>query len=461
MTASMVQSTGSADMPTKAAALLAETVLSTPAGSSDAAIISACAQLDMLEHEYCAVSLANEDDPRLDDIHAAQSPLVDLIGCTTAATVEGIRAKARSLALQDSSLMRSGPGDACAVLTGSILRDLIGSSVRQVALSASPDAAILAACGNVRRLIRLRDENPELADEPYRELMVQHREALLKTVRLPVTTPAGMAAIAKLILEERDRNVGLEHANTLFAHDLSERAAEAWLEALAMPAALTIDPDAAIFATRDALLRVKAERDALPKNVDDDVFHDFASRFSHGVADLAAMKAATDAGRLAQTMMILIDVDEELSLDDTEHPVRRFVSQIETGTTAPAPTDPDAEVIAVSEQIIGTEPEWAAVSLHENTLPLAQWHAYEATVRNPLADRSSELFGRLLEMQPTTPAGQQAAARALLAFMPRHDDGTPDLETNHIGEQLAWKLVGQLAGKADAVAAGLAQSALS
>lgn len=244
MAASMIRSTGSSELPTKAAALLAERILSTPVLSSDIAIISACAQFDALEREYAAVNLANEDSPRLDEIYAAQSPLVGLIGRTAATTAEGVRAKARSLALWDSSLMAEGTGDAGKVLMGSILRDLLGGSNDAVAGDTDPDAAILAACENVRDLRRQRDQKPDLPDEPYFELMKQHRAAMLEVVRLQAVTSAGRRAIAGLILEERDLAQGNALTNKLFNHDLSERAAEAWVEAMAAPTAPAIEPGA-------------------------------------------------------------------------------------------------------------------------------------------------------------------------------------------------------------------------
>lgn len=56
---------------------------------------------------------------------------------------------------------------------------------------------------------------------------------------------------------------------------------------------------------------------------------------------------------------------------------------------------------------------------------------------------------------------QQAAARAALAFIPRYPDSPPEIKVNHVAENLAWKLVSQLTGRADAIMVGLARSAQS
>ncbi|MGI4797617.1 MAG: hypothetical protein ACRYG8_26945 [Janthinobacterium lividum] len=196
----LARTTGGSELPYKAALLLAETVLAPPAIGSDAGILAACASLDALEREYAAVSLADEDSPRLNEISVAQAPLVSLLSQTKAETFEGIQAKARSLALWDSNLLAPRTGDPSSVLTGAILLDLVGMPAPTV----NPDASLITLCDQCcpleaesLRLHRLDgDENEKESDRLERESRVLFDRILT----MEPTTAEGRAAFARVAL---------------------------------------------------------------------------------------------------------------------------------------------------------------------------------------------------------------------------------------------------------------------
>jgi hypothetical protein len=100
----------------------------------DAALLAACAAFDILEHHYTAgfcgkgLTLGEEcaRDAALKPIQTAQVPLVDIITSTPAKTLDGIRAKAKSLELWDDGLIQQAGRDGGTDdrLLASIMRDL-------------------------------------------------------------------------------------------------------------------------------------------------------------------------------------------------------------------------------------------------------------------------------------------------------------------------------------------------
>ena len=99
----------------------------------DAELIAACAAFDALERK-CNATFGGpdrtlEEDLRADEernsIYVAQEPHLDRIMELRATTIDGFRAKARSLALEDLELLKDGPGDRRDCLIASLVQDLI------------------------------------------------------------------------------------------------------------------------------------------------------------------------------------------------------------------------------------------------------------------------------------------------------------------------------------------------
>jgi hypothetical protein len=100
----------------------------------DAALLAACAAFDTLEQHYtagfCGKDMTHSEerarDAALKPIQTAQEPLVDIITTTPAKTLDGIRAKAKSLELWDDGLIqKAGRDDGTDDrLLASIMRDL-------------------------------------------------------------------------------------------------------------------------------------------------------------------------------------------------------------------------------------------------------------------------------------------------------------------------------------------------
>ena len=207
--------------------------------------------------------------------------------------------------------------------------------------------------------------------------------------------------------------------------------------------AIASKPDIAFADACDTLRKSRAEVYAFPTDVaHEDAFHEAVMRMDRAALALAAMQAPTPADLRTQAQLIIT----HSSKDDVE-PAFVMLRQLAGNASVPA-VNPDADYIALCNQVVQSEAEWRATGRHQDSLPEAEQREYEQTVREAISDRSSELFDRLLQLTPRTPEGQKAAARMLLAFMPCHDDGTPNIEINHIGENVAWMLVKQLTGVA-------------
>ncbi|MGI4802368.1 MAG: hypothetical protein ACRYG8_51710 [Janthinobacterium lividum] len=170
------------------------------AESSDTEILTACADLNALEREYAAVSLADEDSPRLNEISDAQGPLIDLLGRTKAKTVDGIRAKAHCLALAEPSLVAKGTGDAISVLTGSILRDLVGEAV----LLDVRDADLITLCDECCRLeaksLRLHRLDGDENEKESSRFENEARVLFDRIAKMEPTTAEGRSAVARVAL---------------------------------------------------------------------------------------------------------------------------------------------------------------------------------------------------------------------------------------------------------------------
>ncbi len=107
-----------------------------PAVSPDADLLEACAAFDDLERRYLATDFEAdsstaygqavvEEQRRCFD---AQVPLLNHLVELRATTLEGHRARARSLALWDAELLKDGDGDFGECLTAAIVRDLLAGS---------------------------------------------------------------------------------------------------------------------------------------------------------------------------------------------------------------------------------------------------------------------------------------------------------------------------------------------
>ncbi|MGI4793628.1 MAG: hypothetical protein ACRYG8_05980 [Janthinobacterium lividum] len=203
VTRCLVRSTGGSELPYKAALLLADTVLSAPpATGSDAEILTACADLDKLEREYAAVSLADEDSPRLDAIAVAQAPLVSLLSQTKAETIKGIRAKAHSLALWDSSLMAPRTSDVGSAMMGSILRDLVAAMTPTT--DTDTDTNLIALCDECCRLeaesVRLHRLDGHENEKESGRVEDEARVLFDRILTMEPTTAEGRSAVARVAL---------------------------------------------------------------------------------------------------------------------------------------------------------------------------------------------------------------------------------------------------------------------
>ena len=106
--------------------------------------------------------------------------------------------------------------------------------------------------------------------------------------------------------------------------------------------------------------------------------------------------------------------------------------------------NPDAKLIALCEECCKLVEESHILFRKSPEDDSKEQIANEAAC-GKLDDRSRILFERIRIMAPSTPAGQQAVAKVALWHVGRDADETT-IETNYIGEGLAWMLVRQLAG---------------
>jgi hypothetical protein len=122
-------------MLTGMGAALAAGTAAAAAPNPDTDLIARCAAFDRLENARIALF---EDAARRDEdvtesamapVEAGQDRIVEAIWQTRAQTLEGVRAKARNLALWAPDLLSSGPGCWDQNFMTSILRDLLDGSL--------------------------------------------------------------------------------------------------------------------------------------------------------------------------------------------------------------------------------------------------------------------------------------------------------------------------------------------
>ncbi|MGI4943469.1 MAG: hypothetical protein ACRYHQ_23370, partial [Janthinobacterium lividum] len=131
---------GRFDGPARRHDVLAASLLSDMAGvrplappfaapDPDAALLTVCAAFDAVERRRNAMF---DDDTLTDEANAAiweeQAPLVDRLCELQAVTIEGMRARARSLALYDDAMMERRTVYTNDRLVAAVLRDLIGEA---------------------------------------------------------------------------------------------------------------------------------------------------------------------------------------------------------------------------------------------------------------------------------------------------------------------------------------------
>ena len=118
------------------AAVLAACTAAVGASSPDATLLAACVAFDDLERRANATFGGWDcDDPReaeavaeRDRLYAAQDVHNKVMLAHRAVTLDGHRARARSLAAWDLELMKAGPGDFGKQMTAAIVRDLLAGS---------------------------------------------------------------------------------------------------------------------------------------------------------------------------------------------------------------------------------------------------------------------------------------------------------------------------------------------
>ena len=131
---------GRFDVPARRHDVLAWSLLSDMAGvrplapppaapDPDAELLAVCAEFDAVEHRRNAMF---DDDTLTDEANASirdeQEPLVDRLCDLQAMTIEGMRARARSLVLYDDAVMERRTVYTNDRLVAAVLRDLIGEA---------------------------------------------------------------------------------------------------------------------------------------------------------------------------------------------------------------------------------------------------------------------------------------------------------------------------------------------
>ncbi|MGI4795066.1 MAG: hypothetical protein ACRYG8_13525 [Janthinobacterium lividum] len=111
-------------------------VVPAPAPDPDAGLLAVCAEFDAVEHRRNAMF---DDDTLTDKANASireeQAPLVDRLCELQAVTIEGMRARARSLVLYDDAVMERHTIYTNDRIVAAVLRDLIGeASTRTIAV---------------------------------------------------------------------------------------------------------------------------------------------------------------------------------------------------------------------------------------------------------------------------------------------------------------------------------------
>ncbi|MGI4797488.1 MAG: hypothetical protein ACRYG8_26265 [Janthinobacterium lividum] len=104
-------------------------VTAAPAPDLDAELLAVCAEFDAVEHRRNAMF---DDDTLTDEANAAireeQAPLVDRLCELQAVTIEGMRARARSLVLYDDAVLERHTVYTNDRIVAAVLRDLIGEA---------------------------------------------------------------------------------------------------------------------------------------------------------------------------------------------------------------------------------------------------------------------------------------------------------------------------------------------
>ena len=210
------------------------------------------------------------------------------------------------------------------------------------------------------------------------------------------------------------------------------------------PARKRSNPDAALFAACDVLRQVMAELDACPGDTVDEVVDALAARESDAALVVATTPAMTHAGLQVQAELLLANM-----ISTQEPAVRSFLAGLSGGSPARLSSNPDAVYIALCEEILATWTKYDQASAADDEQSTSA--AY---------DKAQNAFDQLMAMPlPVTAAGRQAAARVALVHTSSAASHEPiDIEMPHVGDRLAWLLVGQLAGREEAVALGLARS---
>ena len=105
----------------------------------------------------------------------------------------------------------------------------------------------------------------------------------------------------------------------------------------------------------------------------------------------------------------------------------------------------DSELIALCDRCCAMEVEINRIYLRAED-PSGPEQIANETECARLYGASMAVFEQVAAMEPTTPEGKAAYARVALHYASRPDKDGVTIETNAIGEELAWKLVKQLAG---------------
>ena len=116
--------------------------------------------------------------------------------------------------------------------------------------------------------------------------------------------------------------------------------------------------------------------------------------------------------------------------------------------SAHIPTAVEGDYIALCERFIEARRVYERLSDRENSLPTEQQDAFDKDCVHPAYLKAGAIFDEILAApMPVTAAGMRAAARVAIAETADSKvDEPPIIETDHVGEKLAWNLVKRLAG---------------
>ena len=348
--------------------------------------------------------------------------------------------------------------------TRHVSRLLVQSVLSQAAVC--DDAEIHAACTALDKLEHEYRALAEVDDQSTRqdEISEEQRPFIEILSNTRARTIAGIQAKARsLVLWAPDL---LVDAGGDMIEDMTSSVLEDLIGyGLIEGADISIEP---VRAAVSQVERIRAEVIAGSKSMHDEPFRELCGQHNDAVHAVASTPVSSLAAARLQARTLLDNLQFEKKEMGRQYEEGVFFNDCTTAQAAllllkqlaspEAPIiNPDADYIALCNEIVRLEAEWEATGRHQDTLPETEHFAYEEEVRTPIAERSSDLFDRLCEMQPQTDAGQRAAAQAVLAYMPRHEDGSFDIGINHKGENVAWMLVKQLAGADEAGLLGAAR----